>query len=123
MWPNDERWQFLPKKADHSSLIIDFSDRMPLKITADSFQVPDGCELKRMDMTLLNRCARKDQYLSMFGSAQQVLKNGYGYCLVRQHFGPEPEVLCEAFAGPAAQGCIEIGTQTHASAFGRDSHP
>jgi RimJ/RimL family protein N-acetyltransferase len=38
------------------------------------------------------------------------VKNGIGLCLVHQQ-----EVLCEAFAGPVADGQIEITTHTHIS--------
>jgi L-amino acid N-acyltransferase YncA len=33
---------------------------------------------------------------------------GYGLCLTKNG-----ELLCEAFAGPAANGVIEIGVETH----------
>lgn len=114
LWPDDERWQFLPHLADQVCLTLDFSDRQRHNGSPKSFHIPHGYELRWMDSVLLERCARKDHYLSMLGSAHQVLKYGLGLCLVRQS-EREPEVLCEAFAGPAALGNVEIGIQTHAS--------
>jgi RimJ/RimL family protein N-acetyltransferase len=46
--------------------------------------------------------------IHMFGSVQQALEWGYGLCLMHGD-----ELLCEAFAGPAANGIIEIGVETH----------
>jgi hypothetical protein len=43
----------------------------------------------------------------MFGSIQQALEWGYGLCLLR-----DDALLCEAFAGPAANGVFEIGVET-----------
>jgi RimJ/RimL family protein N-acetyltransferase len=115
MWPNDARWRLLPQAADQACLTLDFSDRQARRLPPASFHPPDGCELRWLDLDLLEGCAKKDHYLSMFGSAQHVLRYGLGLCLVHQYNGHPPEVLCEAFAGPAALGSIEISTQTHAS--------
>ena len=46
---------------------------------------------------------------AVFGSAERALEKGVGLCLMRGE-----EVLCEAFAGPAARGLIEISTTTGA---------
>jgi RimJ/RimL family protein N-acetyltransferase len=45
--------------------------------------------------------------IHMYGSVQEALKWGYGLCLMR-----EDDLLCEAFAGPEANGVIEIGVET-----------
>ena len=45
--------------------------------------------------------------IHMYGSVEQALEWGYGLCLLR-----EGELLCETFAGPAANGIIEMGVET-----------
>jgi GNAT superfamily N-acetyltransferase len=108
LWPSDPRLRLLPPAPDYSGFTLDFSSRQPAPALELLPAVPEGCELRRMELPLLDRCAGKGLYLAMYGSAEQALEKGYGLCLTNHH-----ELLCEAFAGPAALGSIEIGTETH----------
>ena len=92
----------------YSGFTLDFTDRLPGPQNKPLPKVPDDCNLQRMDLPLFERSADKSLYLAIYGSAQRALEKGYGVCLTNHH-----ELLCEAFAGPIAQGCVEIGTQTH----------
>jgi RimJ/RimL family protein N-acetyltransferase len=109
MWPNDLRWQLMPRSPDFTGSTLDFSNRKPPRNLGRAIRLPQGYELRPLDLALFERCAEKHLYASMYGSAHQALKKGYGLCLTHHQ-----EVLCEAFAGPAAGGTIEIGAATHA---------
>ena len=50
-------------------------------------------------------------YRAIFGSAEAALLLGFGLCLVHPSSVGQ-KLLCEAFAGPAALGMIEIGVDT-----------
>jgi hypothetical protein len=108
LWSDDPRWKLIPQGVDYSGFTVDFTDRQPYLTIETLPKVSDGCKLQRMDLPLFESSAGKSLYLAMYGSAQQALEKGYGICLMNHH-----EVLCEAFAGPFAQGSVEIGTQTH----------
>ncbi|PWB55468.1 MAG: hypothetical protein C3F13_04100 [Anaerolineales bacterium] len=110
MRPGDPRWQLLPHRPDYLHTRLDFSERLPQHGLQFFCSVPEGCELQRMDLKLIEQCFAKDLYLSMYGNAQQALRKGFGLCLT--HAG---EVLSEAFAGPAAHGCCQVAAATHAS--------
>jgi RimJ/RimL family protein N-acetyltransferase len=53
----------------------------------------------------------RDLYTAIFGSRETALLHGFGLCLVRPSSVGQ-KLLCEAFAGPAALGLIEIGVDT-----------
>ena len=108
LWPGDPRWKLLPQGLDFSGFTLDFTDRRPGPQNKPLPKVPEDCNLHRMDLPLFERSADRSLYLAIYGSAQRALEKGYGICLTNHH-----ELLCEAFAGPIAQGCVEIGTQTH----------
>jgi len=105
LWPDDPRWSFLPSAPDYSGYTLEFTDR-------DDDQslpaVPMGFELRHLDQTLIKEALGRNLLIHMYGSMQAALKWGYGLCLTRNG-----EILCETFAGPAANGVIEIGVETH----------
>ncbi len=105
----DPRWQLFPSTADYTGYTLEFTDcesGQPLP------PVPVGCELRRLDSSLGKQILDRNLLIRMFGSIQQALEWGYGLCLLR-----DEALLCEAFAGPAANGVIEIGVETHPHYF------
>ena len=114
LWPDDERINLFPPNPDYDGVALDFTDR-PIGQGLDSYlPVPAGCDVRRMDRPLFERCLGRDLYVAAFESVAKALEKGFGLCLMR-----EDEILCEAFAGPAAMGVIEIGTTTHEPYRGR----
>jgi RimJ/RimL family protein N-acetyltransferase len=105
LWQDDPRWSLLPSTPDYSGYTLEFTDReadqsLPVVLT--------GYELRRLDQSLIKEIVGRNLLIHMYGSVQQALEWGYGLCLM--HNG---EILCETFAGPAANGIIEIGVETH----------
>jgi len=113
-WPDDpvlaevRLWETqgrLPK-LEREATAVDFTKRDPAFSLEAWAQPPPGCCLQRIDLELARRL--KDEWLlAMFGSFEVALQQGLGFCLMR-----DEQVLCQAFAGPAAQGIIEIGVGT-----------
>lgn len=69
--------------------------------------VPAGFELRRIDAELFPRLGWKDAVLAIFGSAENYLDNGYGFCLL--HAG---RLVAEAH-GVVGGERVELGTHTH----------
>ena len=105
LWQEDPRWSLMPSGADYSGTTLEFSER---KDHSSLPEILEGCELHRLDRSLLNRIASQQWLISTYGSVEQALELGYGLCLIRQG-----ELLCEAFAGPKASGVVEIGVECH----------
>ena len=105
LWMEDPRWSFLPSTPDFSGYTLEFIDR-----DADQSlpEVAAGCELRRLDQSLIKEILGRNLLIHMYGSVQVALKWGYGLCLTRNG-----EILCETFAGPIGNGVIEIGVETH----------
>ncbi len=110
LWPEDQRWQLLPRAPDYSGFTLVFSNRRPDHANGDHLAIPAGCELLPMDLSLLEHSVGKSHYLSIYGSVHQVLNKGFGMCVTDHSV-----LLCEAFAGPSAEGYIEIVTATNAN--------
>jgi GNAT superfamily N-acetyltransferase len=105
LWLDDPCWSLLPASPDYSGYTVEFTDhKAGLPLPA----VPSGCELRRLDQSLSKEILGRNLLIHMYGSVQQALEWGYGLCLTRNG-----EILCETFAGPAANGIIEIGVETH----------
>ena len=104
-WQEDPRWSLMPGAPQYSGYTLEFTDR-------DSDQalpeMPAGCELRQLDQALSKQILGRNLLVHMYGSVQEALKWGYGLCLMR-----DDELLCETFAGPAANGIIEIGVETN----------
>jgi RimJ/RimL family protein N-acetyltransferase len=101
---HDPRWQLFPSGADYAGYTLEYSDRESGVVMPS---LPEGCQLRRLDSTLAKQILDRNLLIRMFGSIQQALQWGYGLCLLRDN-----ALLCEAFAGPAANGVIEIGVET-----------
>ena len=104
----DERLHMLPPNPDYVGTTLEFTDR-PVGEGLDAWlrQLPAGCQLRRVDRELLERCQERDLLIRIFGSAGKALENGFGLCLMR-----DDQLLSEAHAGPSALGMIEIGVMT-----------
>jgi RimJ/RimL family protein N-acetyltransferase len=100
----DSRWSLMPPAPEYSGYTLEYTDR-----EADQAlpPVPEGCELRRLDQSLSKQIVGRNLLIHIYGSVQQALKWGYGLCLMQ-----EDELLCETFAGPEANGVIEIGVET-----------
>jgi len=105
LWEDDPRWSLLPSGADYNGYTLEFTKR-------ENHQkppaVPAGLELRTLNRSLFKHILSRKLLVSMFGNADLALKHGVGLCLMQ-----DGEVLCEAFAGPAANGMIEIGVESH----------
>ena len=109
LWQQDPRWSFLPPDPEYAGYTLEYFDRNPDRDSNHSLPgIPAGCELRRLDSTLAKQILDRNMLIRMYGSIQQALEWGYGLCLMRGD-----EILCEAFAGPAANGTIEIGVETN----------
>jgi GNAT acetyltransferase len=100
----DPRWQLFPAGEDYIGYTFEYSERELGEVLPP---LPEDCELHRLDTTLSKQILDRNLLIRMFGSIQQALHWGYGLCLLRDN-----ALLCEAFAGPAANGVIEIGVET-----------
>lgn len=107
LWPNHPYIQLLPPAPDFIGWELEFTDRLLGTDPAPGLTVPAGCELRPIDATWFERCRYRDYYAAYFGSPEQTLAQGFGFCLVKGQ-----ELLSEAFAADAALGMIEIGTIT-----------
>lgn len=107
LWPDDPRLELLPPSPDYDGVAIDFTNRPVGEGLGHLLPVPEGCRLQAIDQHLFQRLAHPEWYVSVFGSAEMALDKGLGYCLMRHN-----TILCEAFAGPSANGMIEIGVGT-----------
>ncbi len=101
---DDPRWSLMPDNPEYTGSVLEYTDRDG---DLSSYNVPVGCELRRLDRTLGKQIVGRNMLIRMFGSMQEALKWGYGLCLLRGD-----ELLCESFAGPEANGVIEIGVET-----------
>jgi GNAT superfamily N-acetyltransferase len=108
LWPGDPYLELLPLEPDYDGRVLEFFDR-PIGTGLDPFlKVPDGCDVRRMDLDLFLRSEDRDLILSIYGSAEEALAQGIGFGLMRGD-----EMVSEAFAAPAARGMIEMGVVTH----------
>jgi GNAT superfamily N-acetyltransferase len=108
LWYGDPLWQLLPPGPEYDGAAIDFTHRPVGEGLSQFLQLPEGCRLQPIDHDLFQRLANYEWAVPMFGSTEKALEKGLGYCLMR-----DDAVLSEAFAGPFANGMIEIGTETH----------
>ncbi len=108
LWHNDPLLAWLPSLSpDYDGTAIDFTNRPVGEGLRQFLPVPEGCQVRTIDADLFQRLAHPARYVSVFGSAEKAITKGLGYCLMR-----DDTILCEAFAGPFANGMIEIGVAT-----------
>ncbi len=67
----------------------------------------DGLIILEIDNNLLSRCQWKTEVMDAFGDKSLFLKNGLGFCLMKNN-----EILCEAYAFFFGLSHVEIGTVT-----------
>jgi GNAT superfamily N-acetyltransferase len=114
-WLDDSHTSTLLPQPEYEGSVLDYNDRPRgegLDVLAD---VPEGCELRRVDRALFERLTDRDFTLRVFGSAEAALEKGIGLCLMRGDL-----LVCETFAGPPIRGKIEVGVSTHPDYRGRD---
>jgi RimJ/RimL family protein N-acetyltransferase len=104
LWQEDPRWSLMPSTPEYSGYTLEFKDR---EVDLALPGLPAGCKLRRLDHSLSKQIVGRNMLIHMYGSVQTALRWGYGLCLIRGE-----ELLCEAFAGPEADGVIEIGVET-----------
>ena len=117
MWPDDVRFALLPPDPEYDGWTLDFVDHDASasgSVDVVLGGVPPDCELRRMDRDLLARCAGRDYHAAIFGGAEHALRHGIGRCLIRGG-----EIVCEALAGPAALGMVELSVTTREADRGR----
>jgi GNAT superfamily N-acetyltransferase len=103
---DDQYLQLLPPTT-YGGFAIDFSDR-PMGEGLDGYlQVPEGCAIRRADRALFERSVDRDANVAVFGSVETALEKWTGFFLRRGD-----EIRCEASAGPAAMGIVEVGVAT-----------
>lgn len=108
LWPDDHRLQHLPDDPQYTGAAVDFTDRPPGEgLERFLRQVPAECEVRQVDRALLERCEERDAQIAAFGSVEKAIEQGLGFCLIRGE-----EILCEAFAGTAVRGWVEVGVAT-----------
>ncbi len=105
LWQDDPRWGLLPENPQYTGYTLEFTDREPSQSLP---AIPEGCELRRLDHSLSKQILGRSWLIHTYGSVQRALEWGYGLCLVSGD-----QVLCEAFAGPEANGVIELGVETN----------
>lgn len=76
--------------------------------------LPDGYSFRALDANLLERCLWRDEMVVGYGSAERLLGEGHGICLMHGD-----EIACETYALFPAEGHYEIGTITHEAYRGR----
>jgi hypothetical protein len=112
-WDDDPFLSQLPSNAYYEGRAIDFTERAMHEGLAKYMQIPIGCSLEPVTKLLFDRLSDSQRYVRIYGSGERALQKGIGYCLMKGN-----EILCEAFAGPSAEGEIEIGVETNAKYYG-----
>jgi RimJ/RimL family protein N-acetyltransferase len=114
-WRGDPLIDLLPESPAYNGAAIDFTDRFSgVRLDAFVEKVPEGCELRRVDHALFDRLAERDQNINGYGSAEEALEKGLGFCLMQGE-----AIVCESFAGPVTRGVREIGVRTDEQCRGR----
>jgi GNAT superfamily N-acetyltransferase len=102
-----------PAAGAQWSRAIDFTDR-DTGSDATAGPVPAGLRLVEMDPAIFARTAWYEDTLVAFGSIAQWLVLGIGRALL-----DGDELVCEAMAGPAIRGSMEMGVRTAPAHRGR----
>jgi hypothetical protein len=80
----DERFELLPPNPDYVGATLEFTNRsIGEGLAIFSARVPAGCELRRIDHAIFERCLERDLLAGIFGSAEKALDNGFGHCLMK----------------------------------------
>jgi RimJ/RimL family protein N-acetyltransferase len=106
-WQNDEVVKLLPSDAYYYGFVFDYTNRSTEIDLSYFLAVPEGYEVKPMDLELFRRTSDYELNLSIYGSAEKALEAGIGYCVLHNY-----KIVAEAFAAPLVHGVIEIGVNT-----------
>ena len=71
-------------------------------------QTPTGFEIRPIDNELFKKSNWYNYLLLFYGSIENYVKNGFGYCLVK-----EGQIISEAHACYVGGGMVETGSVTH----------
>ncbi len=86
---------------------LDLPDELEhLKLVARD--LPPGCSMRRIDNELIESCLWRRHIIHNCGTIDNFLKNGLGYCLMK-----ETEIIVETYAAFWGAGHVEIGGITH----------
>lgn len=108
LWPHDPYLELLPPEPDYDGWVVEFFDR-PIGEGLDRFlSVPEGCEVRKMDLELFLQSEDRDLMLGIYSSAEEAVAQGVGFALMMGD-----KLVSESFAAPAARGVIEMGVVTH----------
>jgi GNAT superfamily N-acetyltransferase len=108
LWPDDDLWQKLPPDPDYVGTVFEFRGRTAVGPSELSQKhALKGCRLRTLDSGLVKHSMMADYLTDVYGNVEKALDRGFGFCLTRRE-----EILSESFAGPFANGVIEIGVET-----------
>jgi RimJ/RimL family protein N-acetyltransferase len=115
LWLEDPRLSLLPPDPDYDGRTLEFYDH-PVGKGLESFlrQVPNGCEIRRMDRELVMSTEWGPADVRFAGGLEAWEQTCQGYCLMRNN-----EILSEASTGPAAIGLREPGVFTQEAHRGK----
>jgi GNAT superfamily N-acetyltransferase len=97
--------------VDYQGHVLEFWDRDP----RPQQTLPIGRTLRPLDGELFEHCFERGLLLETYGSKEKALEKSLSLCLVDGDGG----ILCEAHAGPAVRGWIELGVVTHPQQRGK----
>jgi RimJ/RimL family protein N-acetyltransferase len=97
----------LPPTMYDGHVLESYSRSAEINLTPWLQNVPNGCVCLPIDAALFPRLQDYQFYSDMFGGANRALEMMFGYVLMRAD-----EIVCEAYAGTAADGVIELGVNT-----------
>ena len=109
LYPDDPRLDLLPPNPYYDGWVLEYYDR-PVNRSLGGIigQLPDDCELRRLDRDLILRTQWGPDDVAFAGGLDAWEATCMGFCLLRGD-----EILCEATVGPPAIGLYEPGVITH----------
>lgn len=107
-YADDRLIALLPTPFEYDGWAINYTDR-PLHQGLDAYlPVPEACVVRRVDAALFKRSVDLAMNIAASGSIEKAHQDLIGFYLMRGD-----EILCEAFAHPAAHGIREVGIVTY----------
>ena len=115
MWMDDPRLELLPPGAYYDGRTLEFYNR-PIGegLAKYLYPLPNGCELHRLDKTLIMQTEWGPEDVLAVGSIDAWEQTHIGYCLMAAK-----EIVAEATAGPASEGLYEPGVFTQVNHRGK----
>jgi hypothetical protein len=106
-WPGDPLAALLPASPQYRGTVLDFTGRSG-SLSELLNAVPDGCEVRRMDVSLLKRSRNYEEMVKAHGSIDAAAQKEVAFCLMRGE-----TIVCEASAAPLSPRVMEVGMVTH----------